>query len=170
MLSGLWVERLRRADADLVAFANRFHAVPGFHLVVRHSFGGRYRRAVARLAMRAAARLADRRPEFHSSAAFEQAVGFLPGGEPLLTLELAFRGVRYKFLPWARVDGRGAARLLRRSATLHARPERARWVFPRSAGPRAEIARSLRRALARRGLSRDERAWLDRLDRVVRVA
>jgi hypothetical protein len=174
MLSGLWVRRLRRADPSLVEFANNFHAVPGFHLVVRHFFGGRYRRAVARLAMRVAARLAERRPDFHSSAAFEQAVGYLPGGEPLLTPELIFRGICYKFLPWARVDGRGALRLLRRSAMLHARPESVRWVFPGDAARRAEIVRAIRgmmhRTGSRRRLTREARAWLDQLDRVVRVA
>jgi hypothetical protein len=173
VLAGVWIERLRRAGPRVVAFVNRFYRTPGFGWVVRLYFGGPYRRAIARLAMDLAERLAARDAGFVAAASFEQALGVLPTGEPLLSVELSYRARRYVMLPWRRLHRRAIRHQLRRSATLHPQPERVRWVFRRGTLSRAELVRSLRQLLAdrRRGGEEqpDVRAWLDGLDQVVRI-
>jgi hypothetical protein len=119
-----------------------------------------------------AERLAERDGGFVAAASFEQATGVLPTGEPLLSVELSYRGRRYVLLPWARLHRRALHHQLRRSAALHPQPERVRWVFRRGSLSRAELAHRLRRLLARRRGGEEQpgvRAWLNRLDQVVRT-
>lgn len=173
MLSGVWVPRLQRAPSDVVDFANRFHPVPGFHLVMRHHFGGPYRSNLAQIAMRVMARLADRNADFAQRASIEEVTSVLPSGDYLAVPELAYAGVRYQFFPWRRVRSPGLVRLLRSCAVLHARPTSMRWVFAGDRARRGTLVHTMRRMLERNRSrwQRDPaaRAWVDDLDKVVRV-
>ncbi len=173
LLAGVWIERLRRAPPRLATFVNRFFPVSGFAWVVRLYFGGSYRCAIACLAMDLAERLAERDARFINVASFERAIGSLPSGDPLLTVELSYRGRRYVLLPWTRLHRRGLFRQLRRSTVLHPQPEHVRWVFRRGSLSRAQLVRNLRRLLVRTQRGGEEqpnlRTWLDGLSQVVQI-
>ena len=140
-----WRERLREAKGSLIRFINSFHRSDGFALVVRDSFADRDKRRVARLAVRAAYRLADgvggaERLRFRRVRSVDA------DGAPLVTLELLdkSRARRYRLLPWSRLSIKALRRL-----ALRDRTPGLRYVFDgnRLAKTRLELARAVRRAL-----------------------
>lgn len=170
MLRGVWIDRLMRADDQLVRFVNRFYRAPGFHYVVRDYFDGRFKRNLAQLAMRLAARLRDR----ERTLRFERSLTFAAGGAPVRGVKLVSKGVHYVLNTWPRFDGAAMRQQFRRSVSLYGMPRDVRWVFD---GRRLQLGKqgivaAVRRALRRSGPGRDVgngRAWLDNLNRLVMI-
>lgn len=175
LLSGAWPERLAGAGEGLIRFINRFHRVSGFEVPLRDYFAGRYRRAMARVAIRLARHLASRYPGFARTMTFERAVGFAPGGIPIRTIEVVHRGVRYVLYPASRLDGPAIEQYFWRNASLFQDPARVRLVFDgtRLGLQRRQVVESLQRILARArpgaGMGPSDRRWLASLDRIVTI-
>ena len=140
-----WRERLAQASDRLIRFINRFHHSDGFALVVRDSFADREKRKVARLAVRAAYRLADGAGDVERLR-FRRVQSVSADGAPLVTLELLdkSRARRYRLLPWSRLSIKALRRLARRQPGPGVR-----YVFDgnRLGKTRLELARAVQRVL-----------------------
>lgn len=152
LLSGIWQRRLAEAGPELIRFINQFYHVAGVGRVVEDCFAGRYRRAVALMAVRLSYRLTGSDSNHVQNMHFDRLIAFAPDNSPILTIAIGHRGLHYRLFPWREIHGQALRRQLRRDQLTFSSPDKVRWVFSRRAMPsEARLQEQIRQALGKVG-------------------
>ncbi len=167
LLDGIWRDRLATGDHELVRFINRFHAVPGFHHLVRDYMASPYQRRAARLAMRLAHRLASRDTRYASSMRFARSLGLLPDGTTVPSITVVHQELHYLLQPHPRLEQPHLVAQLGHSSILYPNPATVRWVFDGRAlaMDRRQVVNRIWHALRRNAPGH----WLANLPRLIVV-
>lgn len=169
LLSGVWRRRLAAAGPELTRFINRFHRVAGVGRVIEDCFAGRYRRAVALMAIRLSHQLAGSHPARARNLYFDRQITFAPDNSPTLTVVVDYKGFQHRLFPWRRLHGQALRRQMRRDKLMAGAPREVRWVFSRRAMPSGNRLRDQLYRVLSDGGGQDDRRWAEALGRTALI-